>query len=392
LLSVEGVSKRFDGVTAVDQVSFAVDRGQVVGFLGPNGAGKSTTMRLITQYYEPDTGDIKLDGVPLTDAAREAKRRIGYLAEINTLYGDMLVCDYLEFIADLRELAGAARRQALDAAVTGTGIETVYYRAIGELSKGYRQRVGLAQAILHRPDLLVLDEPTEGLDPNQRVEIRQLIGTLGRDRTVLLSTHVLSEVQQSCSRLLIISRGKIVADGPVDRLIERASGAVEIAVEAAGDGIAQALRSLPGARNVAVSRTSGDGLVAVNDFLCFRQIELYGVATLRPMLDFLPWLLLLLVPAVTMRALAEDARSGTLEVVLAQPVTELELVLGKYVGAVLFLVIALGLTLPIPLGLALGAPLQAGVVVAQYVGSALLAAGIAGVGLWASSVSRHQVT
>src|SRR2546422_5411786 len=149
--------------------------------------------------------------------------------------------DSLAFIADLRQLEGLPRRQALDAAVTATGIESVYYRPIAELSKGYRQRAGLAQAILHRPDLLVLDEPTEGLDPNQRVEIRQLISTLGRDRTVLLSTHVLSEVQQSCSRLLIISRGKIVADGPVDRLIERASGAVEIAVEAAGDGVAQAL-------------------------------------------------------------------------------------------------------------------------------------------------------
>src|SRR5436189_777345 len=251
-LSVSDVSKQFGGVTAVDHVSFAVDRGQVVGFLGPNGAVKSTTMRMITQYYEPDTGAITLDGVPLTDASRAAKRRIGYLAENNPLYEDMLVHDYLAFIADLRQLEGLPRRQALDAAVTATGIESVYYRPIAELSKGYRQRVGLAQAILHRPDLLVLDEPTEGLDPNQRVEIRQLIGTLGRDRTVLLSTHVLSEVQQSCSRLLIISRGKIVADGPVDRLIERASGAVEIAVEAAGDGIAQALHGLPGARNVAV--------------------------------------------------------------------------------------------------------------------------------------------
>src|SRR3989442_820015 len=135
------------------------------------------------------------------------------------------------------------------------GMDAVSSRRMGELSKGYRQRVGLAQAILHRPDLLVLDEPTEGLDPNQRVEIRQLIGTLGRDRTVLLSTHVLSEVQQSCSRLLIISRGKIVADGPVDRLIERASGAVEIAVEAAGDGIAQALRGLPDGR-VALALTA----------------------------------------------------------------------------------------------------------------------------------------
>src|SRR5467141_1667017 len=262
-LSVERVSKRFDGVTAVDQVSFAVDRGQVVGFLGPNGAGKSTTMRMITQFYEPDSGQITLDGVPLAQAARESKRRIGYLPENNPLYGDMLVADYLAFIADLRELAGLTRRQSLDAAVTGTGIESVYYRPIGELSKGFRQRVGLAQAILHRPDLLVLDEPTEGLDPNQRVEIRRLIGALGKDRTVILSTHVLSEVQQTCSRLLIISRGKIVADGPVDQLIATAAGAVEIAVEASGAGVADAPGKMPGVGGVTPAPSTGDSRVAV---------------------------------------------------------------------------------------------------------------------------------
>jgi len=262
-LSVEGVSKRFDDVTAVDGVSFAVDRGEVVGFLGPNGAGKSTTMRLITQYYEPDTGEIRLDGVPLAAAARAAKRRIGYLPENNPLYGDMVVSEYLAFIADLRELRGPARSQAIDDAVTGTGLETVYYRPIGELSKGFRQRVGLAQAILHRPDLLVFDEPTEGLDPNQRVEIRRLIAELGKARTVILSTHVLSEVQHTCSRLLIISRGRIVADGPVDRLIRQAEGAVEIAVEAAGDGVAAALAQLPGVRQVAPQDRTADGRVAL---------------------------------------------------------------------------------------------------------------------------------
>src|SRR5256885_1526601 len=263
LLSLNGVSKRFAGVTAVDQVSFAVDRGQVVGFLGPNGAGKTTTMRLITQFYEPDEGAITLDGTPLAVAAREAKRRIGYLAENNPLYEEMLVADSLAFIADLRELGGASRARSLDEAVTARGIDGVFYRPIGELSKGYRQRVGLAQAILHRPDLLVLDEPTEGLDPNQRVEIRRLIGALGKDRTVILSTHVLSEVQQTCSRLLIISRGKIVADGPVDQLIATAAGAVEIAVEASGAGVAEALGKLPGVRRVTPAAVPVDGRVAV---------------------------------------------------------------------------------------------------------------------------------
>ena len=262
-LTLDGVSKRFDGVVAVDRVSFAIDRGEVVGFLGPNGAGKSTTMRMITQYIEPDAGEIRLDGAAVGEAALFAKRRIGYLAENNPLYGDMLVAEYLAFIADLLRLAGATRRQSLDEAVTSTGIASVYYRPIGDLSKGYRQRVGLAQAILHRPDLLVLDEPTEGLDPNQRVEIRRLIGELGQDRTVLLSTHVLSEVQQSCSRLLIISEGRIVGDGPVDQLIRQAEGVVQIAVEARGADIAAGLAGLAGVRTVEPVRTGADGRVAV---------------------------------------------------------------------------------------------------------------------------------
>jgi gliding motility-associated transport system ATP-binding protein len=256
-LTLEQVSKRFSGVPAVDDVSFAVDRGQVVGFLGPNGAGKSTTMRMITQFLEPDAGSIRMEGIPLAEAGREAKRRIGYLAENNPLYGEMLVSEYLEFIGRLREL-GADRLSATEEAVAATGIEPVYHRPIGELSKGFRQRVGLAAAILHRPDLLVLDEPTEGLDPNQRVEIRRLIGHLGRERTVLLSTHILPEVQFTCSRLLIINRGRIVADGPVDDLLTRAKGGARIAVEAAGTGIAERLGALEGVHAVE-AREAEDG-------------------------------------------------------------------------------------------------------------------------------------
>ena len=262
LLTLDGVSKRFGAITAVDQVSFQVDRGQVVGFLGPNGAGKSTTMRMITQFIEPDTGSIRLDGVALADAGREAKRRLGYLPENNPLYTEMLVSEYLDFVGRLRELPSAERSGAVDEAVASTGLEPVFHRPIGELSKGFRQRVGLAAAILHRPDLLILDEPTEGLDPNQRVEIRHLISHLGRERTVLLSTHVLPEVQFTCSRLLIISRGRIVADGPVDQLIAQAKGASRIAVEAAGTGVADRLGQLPGVAAVE-PHESMDGRVRV---------------------------------------------------------------------------------------------------------------------------------
>jgi gliding motility-associated transport system ATP-binding protein len=246
LLALEHVVKRYGDVTAVDGVTFSVGRGQVVGFLGPNGAGKSTTMRMITQYLEPDDGRILFDGVPLADAGRAAKRRVGYLPENNPLYTEMLVAEYLRFVGELRDLGGLILARALDEAVVATGIEAVFHRPIGELSKGFRQRVGLAAAILHKPDLLVLDEPTEGLDPNQRAEIRRLIGALGKDRTVLLSTHVLSEVQSVASRLLIINQGRLAADGPPEELISRAGGNVHLSVEAAGTGVLEALRSLPG--------------------------------------------------------------------------------------------------------------------------------------------------
>jgi ABC-2 type transport system ATP-binding protein len=274
LLNLERVSKRFDGIPAVDEVSFGVDRGQVVGFLGPNGAGKSTTMRMITQYFEPDTGTIRLDGVPLTEGGREAKRRIGYLPENNPLYAEMLVSEWLDYVAGLRGIRGADRRASLDEAIAATGIEDVYHRPIGELSKGFRQRVGLAAAILHRPDLLVLDEPTEGLDPNQRVEIRRLIGQLGRERTVILSTHILPEVQFTCSRLLIINRGRIVADGPVEDLVSRAKDGGRISVEVSGTGIADRLAELPGVRGVEARPTEGNRIRAT--------VTVAGTLDLRP--------------------------------------------------------------------------------------------------------------
>ena len=274
LLSLDRVSKRFNGVPAVDDVTFQVDRGQVVGFLGPNGAGKSTTMRMVTQYFEPDGGAIRLDGVPLAQAGREAKRRIGYLPENNPLYTEMLVSEYLDFVARLREIPGRDRRGALDEAIAATGIEPVFHRPIGELSKGFRQRTGLAAAILHRPDLLVLDEPTEGLDPNQRVEIRRLIADLGRERTVILSTHILPEVQFTCSRLLIINRGRIVADGPVEDLVSRAHDGSRISVEAAGADVAARLAELPGVVRVE-PRESTDGRARVT-------VTTRGAEDLRP--------------------------------------------------------------------------------------------------------------
>ncbi len=253
MISIERVTKRYGDLIAVDDVSFAIDRGEVVGFLGPNGAGKTTTMRMLTGTLQPDAGDIVFDGHSITERLILAKSRIGYLPESNPLYPEMIVHDYLDYVGRIRRMSIKERRRGIERVVHETGLEAVFFRPIGELSKGYRQRTGMAAAILHEPDILVLDEPTEGLDPNQRVEIRRLVNELGKRRTVLLSTHVMQEVEAVCDRLVIISRGAIVADGSVKGLTAtKASDAGAFNVEVQGEGVEEALRSIPG-----VIRTEG---------------------------------------------------------------------------------------------------------------------------------------
>ena len=246
MIAVEGVTKRYGSLVAVDRLSFQVDRGEVVGFLGPNGAGKSTTMKMLTGTLQPDEGQVLFEGASISEDLTAAKRRVGYLPEANPLYEEMLVAEYLEYVADLRELTGQEFRSAVADAVDETDISSVFYRPVGECSKGFRQRIGLAAAILHRPEILILDEPTEGLDPNQRVEIRRLVGNLGRERTVLLSTHVMQEVEATCSRLLILRRGRLAAEGDVQDLLANRSGAGRYVVEAQGEGVADALSRLMG--------------------------------------------------------------------------------------------------------------------------------------------------
>ncbi len=246
MISVEGVSKRYGQVTAVDQLTFNVERGEVVGFLGPNGAGKTTTMRMITGTLQPDEGSVMLDGASVSDHPMAAKRRIGYLPEANPLYDELLVSEYLDYVAELRGLSPEETRSGVRDAVEETDIGDVFYRPIGECSKGYRQRIGMAGAILHRPEVLILDEPTEGLDPNQRVEIRRLVSNLGRERTVLLSTHVMQEVEATCSRLVILRRGRLAAEGSVQDLLSSRTGGAQYLVEAEGEGVAEALAALPG--------------------------------------------------------------------------------------------------------------------------------------------------
>lgn len=226
MIEVEHLSKRFGPTKAVSDISFSVARGEVLGFLGPNGAGKTTTMRILTSYLSADEGRVSIKGVDISRNNLEFRRMIGYLPENAPLYSDMNVVDYLVFIARMRGMRKLQKR--LQAMIELCGLERVLKKDIGELSKGYRQRVGLAQAMIHDPDILILDEPTSGLDPAQIIEIRKLLKEIGKEKTVILSSHILPEVSATCDRILIIDRGKIVADGTAEELSRQAQGEEKI--------------------------------------------------------------------------------------------------------------------------------------------------------------------
>ena len=232
MIQVENLTKRYGPTVAVDDVTFTVKTGEILGFLGPNGAGKTTTMKVLTCFMPPTAGTVKIDGLDVFEQSLEVRRKIGYLPESAPLYTEMNVLEYLSFVAGLRGMSKSRLRSQLEAMVGLCGLSGVTKKEIGELSKGYRQRVGLAQAMIHDPELLILDEPTSGLDPNQIVEIRNLIRRMGEEKTVILSTHILPEVQATCDRVLIISRGKLVADGSPNELTGQFRGdeTVELAV------------------------------------------------------------------------------------------------------------------------------------------------------------------
>ncbi|QNL21047.1 ATP-binding cassette domain-containing protein [Hyphobacterium sp. CCMP332] len=221
---IENLTKKYGAQRAVDNISFKVKTGEILGFLGPNGAGKTTTMKMITNYISVGEGEINIGGKSIKKDPDELKKHIGYLPENNPLYHEMPVIDYLEFCASLQGVEKSKIQERIREMVNKCGLNAEKHKKIGELSKGYRQRVGLAQAMIHDPEILILDEPTTGLDPNQIVEIRKLIRDLGKEKTVILSTHILPEVEATCDRILIINRGKIVADGTSETLRAQAQG------------------------------------------------------------------------------------------------------------------------------------------------------------------------
>jgi ABC-2 type transport system ATP-binding protein len=242
LLAIEGLSKRYGAIKAVDGIDFTVGRGEMLGFLGPNGAGKSTTMRMIAGYLPPDRGRISVCGFDVLRQPLEVKRRLGYLPEGAPTYGEMTPSAIMSFVAEVRRFSGADKRRRIQAMIERLHLETVLHQAIETLSKGFKRRVGLALALLHEPDVLILDEPTDGLDPNQKHEVRTLLAELATDRVIIISTHILEEVEAICSRAIIIAKGRIVADARPSELLARSTyhNAVGLRLPAAQAALAQA--------------------------------------------------------------------------------------------------------------------------------------------------------
>ena len=250
MIKVEGLTKTYAGVTAIQDLNFTVEKGEIVGFLGPNGAGKSTTMRILSCFLPATSGRASVAGFDVASQSREVRSRVGYMPENVALYPEMRVQEYLEYRAALKGVRGRRNRQRVNAVKELCSLRDVEFKLIGALSKGYRQRVGLADALLHDPDLLILDEPTIGLDPNQIRQVRQLVRDLGKRHTILLSTHILSEVEMICNRVLIINRGRIAASDTAENLAGRVrtAGAVTAEIRAEPAHLEAALAALGGVR------------------------------------------------------------------------------------------------------------------------------------------------
>ena len=265
MIEVKNLTKRYGEHLALDNISFTVETGTIVGFLGPNGAGKSTTMNIITGYISATEGSVSIDGVDVLENPLEAKAKIGYLPEIPPLYGEMTVNEYLTFACDLKGVEPADRDKVLEEVSRKTRVQDFRGRLIRNLSKGYKQRVGLAQALIGDPEVLILDEPTVGLDPKQIIEIRDLIKKLGRDHTVLLSSHILSEVDRICDKMVIINRGRIVSVGTPEALAKRALGSnrLELRVKGQKNKILADVSALPGVKKAELIRVREEGTVDV---------------------------------------------------------------------------------------------------------------------------------
>lgn len=260
MIQVDSLRKEFGSKVAVDGVTFEVKKGEVLGFLGPNGAGKSTTMRMVTGYFKPTAGSVKVGGVDMLENPEEAKRFIGYLPENAPLYSDMTVASFLGFCAEMRGLSGAERDKAIDRVLDTCFLQNVRNQSVDTLSKGYRHRTCLAQSIIHDPDVLILDEPTDGLDPNQKHEVRGLIKRMGESKAIIFSTHILEEVEAACSRAIIIDRGRVVADGTPAELKQQGLQSVRVSLRGApGAAIRAEIERVSGIHQIESATARDDG-------------------------------------------------------------------------------------------------------------------------------------
>jgi ABC-2 type transport system ATP-binding protein len=262
MIEISNLRKKFDRTLVLDNISLTVNKGEILGFLGPNGAGKTTTMKIITTFWAPTSGTIKIDGIDAAENPMLVKKKIGYLPENVPLYEDMRVYEYLKFIAEVRGIEKSEIKKRIKEVVESCGLEKVIRKPIEELSKGFRQRVGLAQAIMHEPDILILDEPTTGLDPNQIVEIRDLIKKIGKEKTVIFSTHILSEVSATCDRAVIINNGKIVGEGSPSELTAKSGQKelISLVVKGRHEHVLERLKAVAGEASVSVKFSTENGI------------------------------------------------------------------------------------------------------------------------------------
>ena len=259
MIRVSNLSKKYGDHYAVKNLSFEIEKGKVYGFLGPNGAGKSTTMNIMTGYIAASAGDVEIDGHDILKEAEEAKKCIGYLPEMPPLYQDMTVKEYLDFVAELKKVAKAERKKQVEEVMKKTFITDMQGRLIKNLSKGYKQRVGLAQAMIGNPDVIILDEPTVGLDPKQIIEIRELIRELKKEHTVILSSHILSEVAEVCDEIMIIAKGRLVASGSADKLLKElgSSNTIELTAKGSKKEVSEIIKSIDGVKSCTVDNAAG---------------------------------------------------------------------------------------------------------------------------------------
>ena len=432
MIDIDRLSKRFSGRTVVNDLSFRIDRGEIVGLLGPNGAGKSTTLKMLSGFLAPSAGSIRIFGFDMQDKARQAQKLIGYLPENAPSYGEMTVEGFLAFVASIRDYSGREKRRRIDSAMDCMELRDERRSIIETLSKGFKRRVALAQAILHDPELLLLDEPTDGLDPNQKHQVRQLVKNLSESKIVVISTHILEEVSFMCSRALVINGGRLLADNTPGELRTRSRyhHAVSLSIEAPVDPLAIAM--LPGVAGIEgcpdragtltiLARPGAQILPALNRLIHgsgwrvsgvrteHGQLEevfrvLSGVATfylgdffergqadLAPFFSSLPWLYLLLIPALAMRLWAEERKSGSIEMLMTLPVSRATLVTGKFLAAWFCAGLALLLTFPMPLTVNyLGSP-DNGAIIAGYLAGWLLSGGYLAIGSCMSALAKNQI-